>query len=199
MTVKTDKPERRTFQIVSAYEMDDQYPELLYDRTRDFYLKLQRVINKGYEYSINVYEHPLGHFICTQYDKVAESYDIVRNWYGEEVIQFGYVINLMPAGVKEVAYYVEKNLPKHIEDGEEQDLVDEYFSSNQYGPDQLTYWPYNYDSVRVYANRGNSEGHYVNVQVVKDGKTYDVMTAKTFRGFDHAWTIAREIARLLEV
>jgi len=68
-------------------------------------------------------------------------------------------------------------------------------------------WPVN-ELVLVLATAGNSEGHYVHVESVssrsadrchacKRSPRKEWLSAKTLLGPDHAWALAREIARLL--
>ena len=53
--------------------------------------------------------------------------------------------------------------------------------------------------IAVFAVTGSSEGHYMHLHVLKDGKETLIALAKTFRGFDFATIYAYTTARLLEV
>jgi hypothetical protein len=58
-------------------------------------------------------------------------------------------------------------------------------------------WPAG--QVAVFAVTGGSEGHYVHVEVLGDGRHECVGLGKTFQGKDAAWTLARRLADLLGV
>ncbi len=58
-------------------------------------------------------------------------------------------------------------------------------------------WPSG--QIAVFAVTGGSEGHYVHVEVLGDGRYECVGLGKTFHGKDAAWSLARRLADLLDV
>lgn len=54
-----------------------------------------------------------------------------------------------------------------------------------------------YRFLACYPVTGGSEGHYVHVDVLKDGKHIPVFLGKTFKGMDFACTVAAACARHL--
>jgi hypothetical protein len=53
--------------------------------------------------------------------------------------------------------------------------------------------------VACYVVTGANEGHYVHIDLIMDrNERLTLCTIKTFMGDDHAWTIARQAAELLE-
>jgi len=93
---------------------------------------------------------------------------------------------------------------------ENEGLIDEYFS-NQYdtgmspGKDKSDTPIPNFRWVACWAVVGGSEGHYIHVELVypDDAHKHFIHEAfalgKTFQGWDHAWTIARRCAELMNM
>jgi hypothetical protein len=53
--------------------------------------------------------------------------------------------------------------------------------------------------VACYVVTSSNEGHYVHIDLLLEGnERITLCTIKTFMGEDHAWTIARQAAKLLE-
>jgi len=91
------------------------------------------------------------------------------------------------------------------------DLIDEYFSisisitynsSTESVPGHrlnlTSIWPTDTHWIACYAVTGNSEGHYIHVDLIRTGETRDlVFLGKTFQGMQHAQLIAAKCAELL--
>jgi len=65
-------------------------------------------------------------------------------------------------------------------------------------------WPNDYRWIACYAVMGDSEGHYIHIELVRQGKGCDdpdthelVFLGKTFQGLDHAYALAKRTAELL--
>lgn len=90
--------------------------------------------------------------------------------------------------------------------GEETEaFIDEYFSLHRYPRETENHPIGPFRFIACYAVTGGSEGHYVHIEFIRDGDRdnhhkIDVLAiGKTFRGWDHAWAMAKECARLLGV
>jgi len=90
--------------------------------------------------------------------------------------------------------------------GEETEgFLDEYFSPGHDYPRGAENQPIgNFWRIICYAVTGGSEGHYVHVEIVRergeDANRIDCLAlGKTFRGWDHAWAMAKRCAELLGV
>lgn len=122
---------------------------------------------------------------------VAPVYREVDNWFGVEVVNDeGRITATRPKSVQEVLAYCRERLG---------DLIDEYFSPSS-DVEPTTPWPTVWRWIKVFPVTGNSEGHYVHVEVeTLDGKSRPMLLAKTFRGMGHAWAIARRLGEALSI
>ncbi|MFH1921776.1 MAG: hypothetical protein ABIP48_18075 [Planctomycetota bacterium] len=84
-------------------------------------------------------------------------------------------------------------------------FIDEYFSIGHDHPRGAEDQPIGqFWRIICYAVTGGNEGHYVHVEIVREkglpGEQIDTLAlGKTFRGWDHAWTMAKRCAELLGV
>ena len=80
-------------------------------------------------------------------------------------------------------------------------LLDEYFSLVcRWDVDVTSSWPERYRWIACYPVTGDSEGHYVHIDIIYHDQSRQMFVlAKTFQGMNHAWQIARRVAELLEV
>ncbi len=77
------------------------------------------------------------------------------------------------------------------------------FTNGMSNPGEL--WPERYRWIACYAVTGNSEGHYIHIDVMLDGVGMDnrhtahmVGLCKTFQGWEHACQIANAAGRILQ-
>jgi hypothetical protein len=106
-------------------------------------------------------------------------------WWGEyDVNDQGFCVNYRPKSVKAITSWLS------IELG---DMVDEYLSCMEDGE-----WPIS-SRIGAFPVTGGSEGHYIHVEALANGKHTTLILGKTFQGMDHAWAIARRIGDLLGV
>ena len=81
--------------------------------------------------------------------------------------------------------------------GPEPPGAEDYFRLPSTVSDDNCEWPTG--RVIVLAVTGDSEGHYVHVEVLNLHGCHCMMLGKTLQGKDAAWTLARQLADLLEV
>ncbi len=80
-------------------------------------------------------------------------------------------------------------------------LIDEYFEPGCELAHDNTFdepMPRNVRWVAAWAVTGGSEGHYIHVELVYEDRRVLLALGKTFLGWDHAWTIAKRAAQLLD-
>lgn len=133
----------------------------------------------------------------------------------ENGAETGRIVRVAGLPVIEVARALAKSLEAtrnfYTDEKERSSLIDEYTAIGheyQYGEMKLADtpvdWPANAE-VECSAVRGGSEGHYVHVDMVVPPPPYTkgrpqhirLLTVKTFRGFDHAWLIAKTATVLM--
>jgi hypothetical protein len=176
---------------MNRYELDEKTMEL-YDKQNDFLYPLVRKIC-GCDYEL-LFRDFYGRYIVAsknneiwEYDDVNKEYDY---WYGKDIACGGYIIETIPATINNVYEYLKKSLPK--------DMIDEYFSCmSEYKKKGDQPFPQDYDWIACYAVTGGSEGHYVHVDIIKDGTRELLYLAKTFMGYDHACEIAAHLGKML--
>lgn len=86
--------------------------------------------------------------------------------------------------------------------GEETEgFIDEYFSLAHDYPREAADQPIGpFERIICYAVTGGNEGHYIHVDVIRENGASDCLAlGKTFRGWDHAWAMAKRCAELLGV
>jgi hypothetical protein len=74
--------------------------------------------------------------------------------------------------------------------------AEEYLMASNWVPNEQP-WPTG--RIAVFVVTGDSEGHYLHVEVLSDPGHQLVLLGKTFHGKDAAWALARRIADLLDV
>ena len=173
------------------YEFNFSNPEELYDKKIDVFYPLKREVG----YNNYLYDNFLrGSYIMvhvkessyTVYDNQTEH----KEWYGIDICIGGFIIETIPATIQEVYNYLNDNLTEN--------LIDEYFSIagiNEFKENEP--FPDNYRWIAVFPVTGSNEGHYVHVELITGKERNLIFLAKTFRGKDHAWEIAKKIGSLL--
>jgi hypothetical protein len=178
------------------YEVTDDTSQI-YDRDNDIFCPAKHDINTVQGHLFVYKNFITGAYIAILGNEITTHQTEEEEWYCTQVIMHGYIVAERPKKLTEVQSYINAHLPKHIEeDGEEDDLIDDYLSCSQWGTDRIEIWPLN-QTAKVYAVEGASEGHYIHVDIMHNDKLTTVFLGKTFRGFDHAWLIAKEIARII--
>jgi hypothetical protein len=126
--------------------------------------------------------------------------------YTEDVTTEGHCINFRPNLLKEISQEVMDKLEK-----DHHSLVAhlEYWSV-EYGPDpygpkahDTATWPKGFPRIAVFYVRGGSEGYYVHVEALKDGKHKNIFLAKTLLegegGVTWAERMVCALSRILDV
>lgn len=73
----------------------------------------------------------------------------------------------------------------------------EYFGITSVVDDRIAAGEWPHGRIAVFAVTGRSEGHYIHADVIDDRRYIPVLTAKTFDGWDAAWALAKQLARIL--
>lgn len=79
-------------------------------------------------------------------------------------------------------------------------FIDEHFSLHLFPRDEADRPIKPHKQIVCYAVTGGSEGHWVHVEFEREGEPNECWAiGKTFRGWDHAWEMAKRCAELLGV
>lgn len=113
-----------------------------------------------------------------------------------EVTDGGMVTNEKGKPLPNIYDHILEELPKHgIEVGAWGVKNCEYF--HVAAMCEVTRWPTRYWGIAVYAVTGGSEGHYIHVDIITEGKTTPLFLGKTFMGIDFALELSNALTKIL--
>jgi len=127
----------------------------------------------------------------------------VETWYSRYyVTDDGYCVAEKAKTIRDVRDYCVKELKKHTfvdVDGDTREVAEEGLSDmSHYMEPEMKLWPLN-ERIAVFYVTGGSEGHYVHVEALVNGKNLMLFLSKTFQGREGALRIVDALSKILEV
>lgn len=120
--------------------------------------------------------------------------EIERRILGPDGLPSGYVKRVGTRRLRDILEDMERMLRSELGDIEYLKVA----ASLKPGEGPEATWPEDWRWVASYAVTGDSEGHYIHVDVVlRDGTRRMVFIGKTFGGMDHALKVANACAKVL--
>jgi hypothetical protein len=164
--------------------------EIIYMYHPDYERKTKQEVALDYsEGKLNFYSL-LNHESCKPYiEDIVESKEDEFSYY--DVTVLGYVRNVVPKSlVKVTDNFITPELKKAGID------LDEYDYFQVSSSTRNASWPID-TRIACFAVTGGSEGHYIHVESMSDGKCNCLILGKTFNGFDHALKLSNALSIIL--